>query len=107
MITSLFFNVAVLYHFDYDSLSRPYLASKRCFPYNDYLCFRDYPISMFVLIAQFLLRPDFQDWVNSRTPAKLCHYYERGYIPDRFLPGGRSSTPCGDAVTNPLDYVPK
>ena len=49
---------------------------------------------------------NFQEWVDSRSPAELCEGYKTGLIPADMLPGGEASDPCstfnGD---NPLDYV--
>ena len=62
----------------------------------------------FLLAAQLLANDDgnFQSWVESRPPEKICEMYLTGMIDDTLLPGGRAEDPCL-GVGDPLDYISK
>ena len=48
-----------------------------------------------LLLAQLIGFPEagFQNWVDSLAPDALCQAFQDGMIPERYLPGGRATTP--------------
>ena len=62
----------------------------------------------FLLIAQLLANDDgnFESWVDSRPPEKICELYLTGTIDDTMLPGGRADDPCA-GVGDPFESIPK
>ena len=57
-----------------------------------------------LLLAQWIGFPEagFQNWVDSLAPDALCHAFQDGLIPERYLPGGRADPATPDA----MDYIP-
>ena len=48
-----------------------------------------------LLLAQWIGFPEagFQNWVDSLAPDALCHAFQDGLIPERYLPGGTGCHP--------------